>query len=126
MHVAQISFYVDPEGHEPGQLLDAWHSLGDIAQAVASQGARVTVIQASRVAGRIERDDVVFHFVAPRDGALAHAPSFRALLNEAGADVIHVHGLNFARDVIALRAHAPRTPVLLQDHANRVPRFFWQ
>jgi glycosyltransferase involved in cell wall biosynthesis len=114
MHVAQINFFVDPERREPARLLEAWHSLDDIATAVASQGARVAVVQASEVEGRIERDGVVFHFVAPR-----RVPELAA-----GADICHVHGLGFSREVRALRASAPRTPILLQDHADRPPRLW--
>ena len=45
-HVAQISFFVDPQGREPARLLDDWPSLVDVAEAASRGGARVTVIQA--------------------------------------------------------------------------------
>ncbi len=114
MHVAQINFFVDPGRREPARLLEAWHSLGDIATAVASQGTRVTVVQASDIEGHIRRDGVDFHFVAPR----------RVLERARGADVFHVHGLGFGPDVRALRACAPRAPILLQDHAGHPPRIW--
>lgn len=124
MHVAQISFYVDPERREPERLLAEWHALTDIAAAVTHAGERVTVIQASAVEGRIERDGVVFHFMAPRDGMVARSPAFVALLENLEADAFHVHGLGFGREVRTLRERAPRTPILLQDHADRVPRWW--
>jgi glycosyltransferase involved in cell wall biosynthesis len=55
---------------------------------------------------------------------LANSKGFLALLDELRADVIHVHGLGFSREVVALRAHLPRTPILLQDHADRIPRLW--
>jgi hypothetical protein len=34
MHVAQVSFFVDPHQRAPEQLLRDWHSLVDLAEAV--------------------------------------------------------------------------------------------
>lgn len=127
MHVAQISFFADPARRTPEQLLDAWHSLVDIATSVTLVGARVSVVQASAIEGRLSRADAEFHFVAPdAEGLpLARSARFAQLLHVIDADVFHVHGLGFAGDVARLAALAPRTPILLQDHADRVPRF-WQ
>jgi glycosyltransferase involved in cell wall biosynthesis len=35
-----------------------------------------------------------------------------------------VHGLGFPRDVLSLASLAPGVPIILQDHANRPPRFW--
>jgi glycosyltransferase involved in cell wall biosynthesis len=122
----QISFFVDPEHRPPAQLLRDWFSLEHVAAAVASTGARVTVVQASVVPGTLTRDGVEFVFMAPEpaNASLARTPAFQSLLCERAPDVVHVHGLGFARDVLALREVAPRVPILLQDHADRVPRFW--
>ena len=48
LHVAQVSFFVDPQGREPRALLEAWPSLVDVAQAPHAAGVRVSVLQASR------------------------------------------------------------------------------
>jgi glycosyltransferase involved in cell wall biosynthesis len=45
-------------------------------------------------------------------------------LGSLAPDVLHVHGLCFPREVLGLRARAPATPLLLQDHANGTPRFW--
>jgi glycosyltransferase involved in cell wall biosynthesis len=122
----QLSFFVDPQRRPPEQLLRDWHSLEDVAAAVASTGARVTVVQASLSPGELARGGVAFHFVAPdpADGPLARTASFRSLLRERAPDVLHVHGLGFPRDVLELREAAPRVPIVLQDHADRPPRFW--
>ena len=126
MHVAQISFFVDAERRAPERLLEDWPALVDVAVAAASHASRVTVIQASSVPGTIVESGVTFHFVAPPAGApLARSPEFRALLRELAPDVFHVHGLGFPRDVCELHELAPTTPILLQDHSDRVPRL-WQ
>jgi glycosyltransferase involved in cell wall biosynthesis len=126
LHVAQISFFVDPQRRAPETLLQTWFSLVDTAAAVASAGARITVVQASMVTGTIVRDGVTFHFVAPEsEGApLTRSAAFRTLLRDLAPDVFHVHGLGFGHEVRELHALAPTTPILLQDHADRVPRFW--
>jgi glycosyltransferase involved in cell wall biosynthesis len=126
LHVAQVSFFVDPQRRAPQALLRDWFPLVDVAAAVASVGNRVTVIQASTVTGTIVQAGATFHFVAPEPAGslLAHSRAFRALLHELAPDVLHVHGLGFGHEVRALHELAPSTPILLQDHADRVPRFW--
>jgi len=126
VHVVQISFFVDPERRSPETLLDEWHSLVDIAGAAATTGARVTVIQANMVPGHIQQSGVVFHFVAPgRAGArLTSSSTLLSLLKDLAPDVFHVHGLGFPQEVRALRGLVPNVPILLQDHADRVPNFW--
>ncbi len=125
LRVTQISFFVDPEGRPPEQLLHDWYSLVDIAAAPTSGGARVTVIQACGHARTIERDGVTYHFVKPGPSGLVPRDAFAHVLRDAQPDVLHVHGLGFPDDVSALAEHAPSIPILLQDHADRAPRF-WQ
>jgi glycosyltransferase involved in cell wall biosynthesis len=126
VHVLQISFFVDRQRRAPERLLEDWRTLEEIAGTVASAGERVTVVQASLSEGRLARRGVDYVFVAPDPPhtPLARARSFRALLRELAPDVVHVHGLGFARDVLALRELLPDVPILLQDHADRVPRFW--
>lgn len=122
-----MSFFVDPDRRAPEHLLDEWHALATTAEAVASTGPQVSVVQASMVTGRIERSGVVFHFVAPdhRRARLTKSANFHSLVRDLSPDVIHVHGLNFAQEVTELHKLAPRAPILLQDHADRIP-YFWQ
>ena len=126
MHVMQISFFVDPQRRSPERLLQDWYTLEDTAAAVASAGERVSVVQASMVEGEVSRRGVDFLFIAPGapDALLARSGTFRARLRELAPDVVHVHGLGFARDVLALRELLPHVPILLQDHADRVPRLW--
>jgi glycosyltransferase involved in cell wall biosynthesis len=122
----QISFFVDPQRRTPETLLRDWQSLADIATAAAGAGIRVTVVQASMSPGDVSRNGVDFVFLAPDspDVPLTRSARFRALLRDRAPDVLHVHGLGFARDVLELRALAPHVPILLQDHADRPPRFW--
>ncbi len=126
LHVVQISFYLDPLARTPAQLLREWPSLVDVAEAVAQTGSRVSVIQACSVQGEITLKDVNYNFVqvaGPRP-SMVHNGRFAELLRHLRPDVIHVHGLGFARDVAALAAMRPRVPIIIQDHADRVPRIW--
>ena len=126
MHVAQISFYLDPLARRPAQLLKEWPTLADVAEAVAQTGARVSVIQACAVQEEISLKDVNYYFVpvTGRRRSIVHSGRFAELLRHLAPDVIHVHGLGFARDVIALAAMRLGVPIVIQDHADRVPRIW--
>jgi glycosyltransferase involved in cell wall biosynthesis len=126
LHVAQISFFLDPAGRAPEALLADWHSLPEVARAAASAGLRVSVIQASRVEGGLVRDGIAYDFIAPDPpgGLLSRSAGFATLLAARAPDLLHVHGLCFPREVLGLRALAPTTPILLQDHANGPPRWW--
>jgi len=129
MRVVQVSFYRDPLGRPPEVLLREWPALTDVAAAVAAAGADVHVVQAASSTTEITRDRVAFHFVRERSGRWAvgrhwlTVPS-RQLIGQLVAlapDVLHVHGLSFPI-ALAMAARAVRCPVLVQDHADGVPR----
>jgi glycosyltransferase involved in cell wall biosynthesis len=125
-HVVQISFFNDPEGRSPAQLLDAWPTLVDVAEASAQSGIRVSVVQASTHSEHLVRNAVHYYFL-PFGNALsmnADNWAFGALLRTLAPDILHVHGLGFHRDVLSLPSLAPTIPIVLQDHADRPPRFW--
>jgi glycosyltransferase involved in cell wall biosynthesis len=125
LSVAQISFFNDPAGRRPEELLLAWPSLVDVAEAVAAAGACVSVLQASAHSQHLVQKGVHYYFLpfgrAP--GARGHA-ALGELLRKLAPDVCHVHGLDFHPEVLALAALVPRIPIVLQDHANRAPRLW--
>jgi glycosyltransferase involved in cell wall biosynthesis len=124
LHVVQISFFADPEGRSPTQLLDAWPTLGDVADAVHGAGVRVSVVQSCARLERLERKGVGYYFL-PFGEVLQAIPNnepLSKLLGNLAPDVLHVHGLDFPRDVLSLAALAPDIPIVLQDHASRPPR----
>jgi len=126
MNIAHVSFYVDPQGRAPRELLRDWRSLGEIAGAVAGQGHAVTVIQASQRTEKLDLDGVRYRFLrspASRAG-LADSDEFVTLLQTLAPEVVHVHGLGFGAAVRRMHERMPHIPILLQDHADRVPRFW--
>ncbi|HEY4079256.1 MAG TPA: glycosyltransferase family 4 protein [Burkholderiaceae bacterium] len=120
VHVAQISFFSDLQQRRPEQLLQDWPTLAEVAEAPAAAGARVTVIQASTHHAQFERNGVSYRFL-PLD-----EPALRRLIAETRPDVLHVSGLGFMRETLALHALAPRIPIVLQDHKDGVPRRIWR
>jgi len=126
LHIAQISFFLDPQRRTPAQILTDWWALVDVAEMVERCGARVSVVQACADSRQLTQNGVHYHFVAPERGqsTITTGSGFARLIRELEADVFHVHGLSFPEDVLALAATAPGTPILLQDHADRVPRWW--
>jgi glycosyltransferase involved in cell wall biosynthesis len=125
-HVAQISFFNDPQGRSPAQLLDAWHTLVDVAEAASKPGIRVCVVQACSHTEHFERHGVQYHFL-PFDDAVSRnsrGTPYRELLRDLAPDVFHVHGLDFPREVLSLAELSSGTPIILQDHASRPPRIW--
>jgi glycosyltransferase involved in cell wall biosynthesis len=126
LHVVQVSFFNDPEGRSPAQLLNAWPTLVDVAEASSQSGIRVSVVQASTHSQHLVRNCVHYYFL-PFGNALAPTAdngTFGELLRTLGPDILHVHGLGFHRDVLSLHSFAPTIPIVLQDHADRPPRFW--
>lgn len=126
MRVAQIGFYRDPADRAPEELLDAWPTLVDVAESVATAGTDVTVIQSSGHSRYFRRNEVDYHFL-PLMGGRWRLPSqatFAALIRGMAPQVLHVHGLGFPHEVLLMAEAAPGIPILLQDHANRPPRWW--
>jgi glycosyltransferase involved in cell wall biosynthesis len=126
LHVAQISFFVDPQGRAPPQLLRDWPTLVDVAEATQQAGVRVSVVQACAHSESLTRNGVDYHFF-PADLAaptVAGTRGLQELIGDLKADVFHIHGLGFPRDVSVLAGMVPGVPILLQDHADRPPRIW--
>ena len=126
MHAAQLNFLPAPAGLAPAEVLERWHSLADIAEAAASAGTRVSVIQAAAREARITRGGIDYHFVDIRglETAANRGRRFASLLGDIHADVLHGHSLGFAEDAFAIAQCLPRLPIILQDHADRAPRWW--
>lgn len=126
LHVAQVSFFLDPQGREPEQLLHDWPSLVDVAEAASAAGVRISVIQACAQDRRLTRNGVDYHFLAPDEvvPTIACSQAFSDLVRTLGAQIFHVHGLGFPADLLSLANLAPAMPMIVQDHANRPPRIW--
>lgn len=126
LHAAHISFFSDPHGRRPGELLEAWPSLVDVAEAAAAGPTRVTVIQACSHRERIEHNGIPYHFLpfGHRRSTPSGRAEFHELLRRIAPDVLHVHGLGFPQQLLALARAMPGMPILVQDHASGPPRIW--
>jgi glycosyltransferase involved in cell wall biosynthesis len=127
LRVVQISFFTDTQGRSPEQLLRAWPTLVQVAQAAAGAGLAVEVVQASPHRQILTQGGVRYHFLpfGPAARASVHSEALTVRLTDLAPDVLHVQGLDFPRDVLFLARTMPGVPILLQDHANR-PAPLWR
>ena len=115
LRVAQVSFFLDPQGRSPQTLLEAWPTLPDVARAAQEAGAAVTVVQAHAHGAQLQADGVHYEFARPGLELLE-------AIARGAPEVLHVHGLSFHAELAALAQRLPSVPVLLQDHADHPPR----
>lgn len=126
LHVAQINFLPAPADLAADDVLEQWRSLVDIAEAAASAGTRVSVIQLAWHTQHLARDGVDYYFVDMRgaDNLAVRSERLAEVICDIGANVLHVHGLGFAQEMFALSQRLPPLPILIQDHADRPPRWW--
>ena len=67
MHVAQINFLPVPAGLAPADVFEQWPTLADVAEAVASAGTRVSVIQLATRPERVRRNGIDYRVIPPKD-----------------------------------------------------------
>lgn len=126
MHVALINFLPAPTDLAIDEIFVRWPSLADIAEAIATAGIRVSVLQMAAFDDRVTHAGVDYHFVnaggARRAGDLGRRAARAA--TELGVDVVHVHSLAYARHAAVMARHVPAVPIVLQDHADGLPAWW--
>jgi glycosyltransferase involved in cell wall biosynthesis len=98
----------------------------DVAECAHDAGVRVSVIQACPHSQNLLRNGVSYHFLpfGRSHSCDGNSSVLGALLCKLAPEILHVHGLDFAHDVLSLAALAPGIPIVLQDHASRPPRLW--
>ncbi|MGN6481946.1 glycosyltransferase family 4 protein [Luteibacter sp.] len=126
MRVTQLNLHPAPAGISPGELFLQWPSLADIPEAVAAGGPRVSVVQAASSESRFQRHGIDYHFVDLDGFATPRARGKRIadLLRGHPPDVLHIHSLACAEEAFAIAQALPSLPIVLQDHADRVPSWW--
>jgi glycosyltransferase involved in cell wall biosynthesis len=122
LRVVQVSFHADVERRDGASLLRAWPMLPAVTTAVARADVDIAVVQRAHKRETIERDGVSYHFVDDRQRRPSRVMAYVAALKP---DVVHAHGLNFARAVRSLSRVVPGVPLLVQDHGT-VPPAGWR
>jgi glycosyltransferase involved in cell wall biosynthesis len=126
LRVAHIGFLADPRQRPPAELLAAWPTLAEVAEAAVAGGVEVDVFQNHAHADELHSAGVHYHFLPFGVRAPRGLAPLAALLRTRRVHLLHVHGLDFCREVMALRALLPQLPLVLQDHASRAPRLWWR
>lgn len=127
LHVAQLNFPPVPAGLGIDALLERWPSLQDIAEMVAGAGIRVSVLQAAFHSERLTHNGVDYRFVDMGEARSAgeKARRFASLLAGMDVGLLHAHGLGFVEEASAIACRlSPAAPIVLQDHADRPPRWW--
>jgi glycosyltransferase involved in cell wall biosynthesis len=123
VRIVQLSFFRDPQSRPPQQLLEAWTTLVDVAEAARRAGVAVAVVQASEHTRSLLHEGIRYEFL-PFGAARQPNGRLAPLLRQLAPQVLHVHGLDFPRQVQGLAALCPRVPIVLQDHASKLPRLW--
>lgn len=122
LRVAQLGFLRDPAARAPAELLAAWPTLVDVAEAVSSAEVCVSVLQNCSAEAQLRENGVSYYFLPFGVQAACGNAKLAARLRALAPQVLHIHGLDFCRDVLSLAALLPGVPLVLQDHASRPPR----
>lgn len=122
LRVAQLGFLRDPAERAPAELLAAWPTLVDVAEAVSGAGVCVSVLQNCRAEAQLRENGVSYHFLPFGAETARGNAELAARLRTLAPQVLHIHGLDFCRDVLSLAALLPGVPLVLQDHASQPPR----
>lgn len=117
MRVVHVNFHADREQRAPEQLVVAWPALSQVASALHRSGIGVSVVQRAHVTRSLAHDGVAYHFV---DDAMRIPRRLIAQVASLAPDIIHVRGIHHLAAVATL-AKACNAPVLIQDHATRIP-----
>ncbi len=125
MHAVCVSYFYDRFLDSPEALLDAYLTLTGWAEGLAAAGAQVTVVQRFGQDAECTRNGVRYLFVqdpAQRFGSLLdQSRRTNRAVAQLRPDVVHIHGMAFARQAWWLKGLLPKTPLVVQDHAGGPP-----
>jgi glycosyltransferase involved in cell wall biosynthesis len=130
--VVQVNYAYAAQLSDHAALLDTYETLTGWSEAVAGAGADVSVVQAFHYDAKLSRNGIEYVFCAngrPSDGSSPRRwrrpRTLEAAVLAAKPDLIHVNSLEFAPEIWLLRRALPSdVAVVVQDHANAVPRSF--
>ncbi len=127
MNIVIVNFAYDEALGNPEELLSRYHSLTEWSEALREAGASsVTVVQRFCADASFSRDGVEYRFYDNRFLRRARLPlrsgPCERLVQEAGADIVHVNGLDAPLETSRLRRALPSDVALVvQDHASGDP-----
>src|SRR5262245_29771301 len=115
MRVVHASFRRDPLRRKPHELIAAWSTLTDVANAVASAGVDVAVVVPHAELAVLPVEGVPFHF----------GPNVISTVRQLKPEVIHINGLVSPLAIARTSKEFLPTPVLVQHHGGHAP-VWWE
>ncbi len=130
LRVVQVNAVYDASAGSPEALLDHFHTLTGLSDALSAAGASVAVVQRFSAAATVTRGDVAYSFVSdPEPAWLPARSSSRTVVDAVAArrpDLVHVNGLMFPSLVADLRQTLdPKVAIIVQHHGGSFPSFGW-
>src|SRR6476620_2781358 len=130
--IVQVNYAYAAQVSDHAALLDTYDTLTGWSEAVAGAGADVIVVQAFHYDAQLVHNGIEYVFCADARPSSGASPRrwrrprrLEAAVLAAQPDLIHVNSLEFAPEIWLLRRALPRdVAVVVQDHANAVPRSF--
>jgi glycosyltransferase involved in cell wall biosynthesis len=130
--IVQVNYAYAAQVSDHAALLDMYDTLTGWSEAVAGAGADVSVVQAFHYDAQLIHNGIEYVFCADARPSTGASPrrwrrprTLEAAVLAAKPDLIHVNSLEFAPEIWLLRRALPRAvAVVVQDHANAVPRSF--
>ena len=126
LHVVQIGFFLPQTQEHPRDLIEQWRLL-EIPKALTEEGVKVSALFSNKTEYTGDFGDVRLQFIREKNWCKRISSGYFPPINivdrarRLKADVLHVHGLHHASQLLYLRKRMPDIPILVQDHANRPP-----
>ncbi len=125
MRVVLINYGHFAEQQDPRQLLEEFETLTGWAEGLRDAGAEAVVIQGFTRDERIERDGIVYRFVAgrfaPRLSRWRIPSRLHRAIREEAPDVVHLNGLLYFLQAWHLRRILPTPTVMVTQHHAEKP-----
>jgi len=126
VHIVCVNYFYDSYLHDAEELLNQYITLSGWAEGLVAAGAKVSVVQRFCYDDEVTCKGVRYQFLydpAKRQGSLFdRAWRVNQAVAALSPDVVHVHGLRFARQAWWLK-RMTSAPLLIQDHAGAMPGF---
>jgi len=126
MKIAWVNYAYGGDVDDADLFLERYRTVRGWAEGLRDAGAEVVVVQGFARDLRLDRDGVRYEFVGGRFAPMSRfriPQRLHRIVEEVGADVVHVNGLHFVLQITALRRRVPDAALIVQHHAERPSRW---
>ncbi|RMH71055.1 MAG: glycosyltransferase [Gemmatimonadetes bacterium] len=123
MHIVFVHYYYDEDLASYRDLFARYQTTVDWANMMRDSGAQVTVAHRYRETVYLEKEGVTYAFIADPFGGRLRGYQLPVAMHRYIAalkpDIIHINGLIFPYQTMALKQQLPNVPVVVQHHAEK-------